>query len=223
MKLLAKYFPVLLLALLVFAALSATGIHRNQTVVHVLGDSIAMESIGWSKQARRILWSKYRIRTIARINAETTNFTIENLDTWLAAMKEKPDIIIWNNGLHDVVRQPMQHPDQDRILNTPPEAYERNLHTIARRLKPQAPIVVFLTTTPVINGTLNMWNEEIDRYNEIAHWVMKEENIPVIDLNGFCRTALDQDDFFDGVHWKRSAARRQARFIFEELEKTYLP
>ncbi len=68
--------------------------------------------------------------------------------------------------------------------------------------------IIFATTTPMnpngIVGTNPRTNDQIDKYNKIAVEVCKAYNVPVSDLNAFCR-GWDSDAYADYCHLTRES------------------
>lgn len=116
-------------------------------------------------------------------NCQFSLYTLASLPRWLAAF-EKPDVVHWNNGLHDVGHNPNRAPVQ-----MPIEVYAANLRFIGRQLRSTGARVVWATTTPVHPARPfrhDQWawrNSEIDAYNEVARKAMAEQQIPVDDLH----------------------------------------
>ena len=61
-------------------------------------------------------------------NSQFTLFTLASLGSWLTAFPE-PDVVHWNNGLHDIGHNPNRAPVQ-----MPLEVYSGNLRFIGRHL-----------------------------------------------------------------------------------------
>jgi lysophospholipase L1-like esterase len=174
--------------------------------VLVIGDSIARNPLeGWDGWSEHL--TGFAVQHIP-MNARHTSHTLENLGDWL----QPADIILWNNGIWDV---------KDSPNITPPDAYEANLRQIGGRLKDSGALVVWLTTTPVVDGVGDIHNADIDAYNEISKAVMAELGIPVIDLHAFSKSALWPDGLGDGLHWTREAAQRQGEFLAMELARIH--
>src|SRR5262245_47324344 len=64
---------------------------------------------------------------------------LKNLDGWLA---EKPKLVVFNSGLHDLRYKDGKHQVQ-------PEAYEKNLKEIVTKIRASGAKVIFATTTPI--------------------------------------------------------------------------
>jgi hypothetical protein len=116
-------------------------------------------------------------------NCQFALFTLSSLNRWLTELGD-PDIVHWNNGLHDCGHNPARYPQQ-----IPLEMYVRNLELILHQLRQWTPHIIWATTTPVhpqrpFRDDQWSWrNEEINRYNAAARDLMCRHNIPVNDLN----------------------------------------
>ncbi len=116
-------------------------------------------------------------------NCQYSLFTLSSLDRWIAALG-KPDIVHWNNGIHDSGHNPARSPVQ-----IPIDMYRANLGFILKRLTSLTPKVIWATTTPVhpnrpFRDTGWSWrNEEINQYNDAARELMKSNGVPINDLH----------------------------------------
>lgn len=116
-------------------------------------------------------------------NSQFTLYTLASLGTWLGLFPD-PDVVHWNNGLHDIGHNPNRAP-----MQMPLEVYAGNLRFIGRQLLATGARVVFASSTPVhpdrpFRDDQWSWrNEEIDAYNEAARAVMAELEIPVNELH----------------------------------------
>jgi dienelactone hydrolase len=108
---------------------------------------------------------------------------LAHLEEWV--IREKPDVVHFNCGLHDVQR------DRKRNQYAVPLAlYEQNLRKIVERLqKETGAALVFATTTPLPDNALAEPNfdrreEDVRRYNRAAVAVMRGAGVVVNDLHG---------------------------------------
>lgn len=168
------------------------------TRILVVGDSISnydggLETVGWSKFVRGA-----RVATIPT-NAGNSGHTLANVDDWL---HEKADVILWNNGLHD-------------LIQTPAYKYRANLEAIADKMLATGATVVWVSTTPTIGDD----RARFARYREIADGVMAEKGIATIDLGRYVAFHQFPHGLIDGVHWKLWAAEGQGAFITTELHR----
>lgn len=133
-------------------------------------------------------------------NCQFSLYTLSSLPRWLGQFQE-PDVVHWNNGIHDVGHNPNRAPVQ-----MPLEVYRGNVEFILRQLLAARARVVWATMTPVhpqrpFREDQWSWrNEEIDVYNAAAREVMAAHGIPVNDLHGL--VAADPDNLLseDQLH-----------------------
>lgn len=146
--------------------------------VLLLGDSIRMSYQGAVAEA---LVDEAEV-VGPQVNCQFTAFTLEHLDEWLEA-SGPPEIIHWNNGLHDAGHNPARTPEQ-----VPLETYLANLEKILDRLEATGARVIFATSTPcaadhpVREDTWWFRDDEIDLYNRKAIEVMRRRGVPINDL-----------------------------------------
>lgn len=124
-------------------------------------------------------------------NCQFSLYTLSALPRWLGQFQE-PDVVHWNNGIHDVGHNPNRAPVQ-----IPLEVYRGNVEFILRQLLAARARVVWATMTPVhperpFRGDQWSWrNEEIDAYNAAALEVMTAQGIAVNDLHGLVAAEVD--------------------------------
>ena len=93
-------------------------------------------------------------------------------------MLGKPDIVHWNNGIHDSGHNPARSP-----IQIPIDVYRTNLESILDRLTALTLNVIWATITPVhpdrpFRDTEWAWrNEEIDQYNEVARTLIESRGV----------------------------------------------
>ena len=116
-------------------------------------------------------------------NCQYSLFTLSSLDRWIGALGQ-PDIVHWNNGLHDCGHNPGRSPVQ-----IPVDMYRENLQLILPRLRVLTPNVLWATLTPIhpdrpFRDSQWSWrNEEIDRYNAAARELMEANEVPITELH----------------------------------------
>ncbi len=174
---------------------------RLPTVL-VLGDSI---SIGYTPPLASEL---SEVAVVVRpmtpdgkaINCAGTTRGVANIDDWLAAAGQ-PDVITFNFGLHDLKRESRDESGKSIASDSPadppqadPEAYRRNLTTIADKLIASGAKLFFVTTTPVPPGGVRPHRDLGDPllYNGIARQVVEPRGIEVIDL---CSLAAEHPEW----------------------------
>lgn len=147
--------------------------------VLLLGDSIRMS---YQPHVANLLSGKANVAGPAD-NCQYSLFTLSSLDRWVGALGE-PDIVHWNNGIHDCGHNPDRSPVQ-----IPIDMYQANLALILKRLRALTPKVIWATSTPVhperpLSDTAWSWrNEEIDQYNQVARELMEANGVPINDLH----------------------------------------
>lgn len=116
-------------------------------------------------------------------NCQYSLFTLSSLDRWIGELGQ-PDIVHWNNGLHDCGHNPARNPVQ-----IPVDMYRENLKFILNRLRGMTLNVLWATLTPVhpdrpFRKSQWSWrNEEIDRYNAAARELMEAHEVPITELH----------------------------------------
>lgn len=149
--------------------------------VLLLGDSIRMS---YQPHVTRLLEAgREAVVTGPEENCQYSGYTRESLPRWLDALGI-PDVVHWNNGLHDVGHNPQRAPVQ-----FPLDTYLDNLEGILATLRRTGARIVWATSTPVHPNRpfrTDAWswrNEEIDRYNAAAAEFMREQDVLLDDLH----------------------------------------
>jgi hypothetical protein len=133
-------------------------------------------------------------------NCQYSLYTLSSLEHWIGR-PGKPDIVHWNNGLHDVGHNSGRYPVQ-----IPMEMYVANLVFVLQQLKAMTPHVLWATTTPVQSDDpvqKSPWsfrNEEIVRYNKAALELMHTLAVPVNDLHAVISANRREHFSADKVH-----------------------
>lgn len=147
--------------------------------VLLLGDSIR---ISYQALVAEKLEGKAKVVGPAD-NCQYSLFTLSSLDRWIGELGQ-PDIVHWNNGLHDCGHNPARNPVQ-----IPVDMYRENLKFILNRLRGLTLNVLWATLTPVhpdrpFRESQWSWrNEEIDRYNAAARELMEVHEVPITELH----------------------------------------
>ena len=186
--------------------------------VLLLGDSIRM-SYQWPVANK--------LEGIAEVvgpedNCQFSTYTLSSLDRWINSLGV-PDVVHWNNGIHDSGHNPVRNPVQ-----IPLETYRRNLESILSRLKEMTPHVIWATTTPVHpdrpfrNDQWSWRNEEIDQYNGTARKLMEEHGVPINDLHSV--VAADPDVYLseDQLHLSSEGIEKCAEAVAKAITGYYL-
>jgi lysophospholipase L1-like esterase len=95
---------------------------------------------------------------------------------------------VWDQQYLDPATGKRAEPGKGRIRTTIGD-YEENLRRIVARLKQTKATLIWASTTPILEGTPPGYvgGDMVDRYNEVAAKVMKENDVIINDLNGECR------------------------------------
>lgn len=103
------------------------------------------------------------------------------------------DVIHFNHGVWDqMTLDPKTGKSVEPgkgIIRTSIEDYEKNLRSIVARLRQTKATLIWASTTPILVGTPPGYvgGEMVDKYNEVAAKIMKENGVIIDDLNAECR------------------------------------
>lgn len=152
-------------------------------------------------------------------NCQYSEYTLVSLDRWLDQLG-LPEIVHWNNGLHDVGHNPDRSPVQ-----YPLDEYISNLKAIIKKIRNTGAKIIWATTTPVHPGrpfTADSWswsNRDIDQYNSEALKLMKSEGIPVNELHSLVNSNIDEYLSDDLLHLSESGKKKCAEAVSEFIKK----
>jgi lysophospholipase L1-like esterase len=150
-----------------------------------------------------------------KANGGDTAKLLANLNEW--AIKEQPDVIHFNCGIHDTKRD-----QKSAKYNVPPEKYEANLREIVKRLRAETKAkVVFALSTPLIDErsrgywksrSYQLFNDSVTEYNGIAARVMKELDVPVNNLPAKLGDEKENARLHDsgGIHFTKEGSQKLA-------------
>ena len=103
------------------------------------------------------------------------------------------DVIHFNHGVWDLAAFDPKtgqraEPGKGGVARISIEDYEKNLRGIVARLKQTKATLIWASTTPILVGSSPGYagGEMVDRYNEVAAKVMKENGVIIDDLNAEC-------------------------------------
>lgn len=196
--------------------------------VLILGDSI---SIGYTPFVQQMLKGEaVVVRPMAANgkrpeNCAGTNNGVKHIDRWLKIDGGDWDVIHFNFGLHDLKRV---MPDTGKNSNDPkhprqaePDAYERQLREIAKKLKKTGATLVFCTTTPVPAGGVKPHRDVDDaqRYNAIGRKVAKEVGADVNDLWAVAQPRLKEIQQPVNVHFTRDGSKFLAEHVVKAVRR----
>lgn len=155
-------------------------------------------------------------------NGQFALYTLHSAHRWMEELGT-PDVVHWNNGIHDVGHNPGRAPVQ-----IPIDDYARNIGFIAQLLLDTGAKVIWATTTPVhpdrafLDSEWSWRNEEIDAYNAAALNVVEPLGLPVNDLHAL--VAADPDTLLcdDQLHLSEKGIARCAQAVAETV-RAHLP
>lgn len=181
-------------------ALSGGGVQAEENLprVLILGDQVYQQP---AADLNKELKGKAEIHYLRHEPGVVWNTTtaLELLDRYLG--EGKWDLIHVNCGLGDLIyrapgmksfRVMPRHAGGRRA--SAPEQYEKNLHTLAARLKATGAKIVWGSTTPIRHSSTNVFakGSEIE-YNAIAAKVMVRYGIPTNDMYTFVKDLIDMN------------------------------
>jgi len=141
-------------------------------------------------------------------NGQTAAHTLECLDRWIDELG-RPDLVHWNNGIHDSGYKPNRDP-----IQYPIEEYLANLAAILSKLQKLTSRIIWASSTPVHRDRPfreDGWswrNEEIVSYNSSATGLMVRNDIPINDLHRIVDSRMD--DYMRGDLLHLNEAGQQA-------------
>jgi len=175
----------------------------------LLGDSIRMS---YQPHVAKLLCGRADVVGPAD-NCQYSLYTLSSLDRWVGQLGA-PDVVHWNNGIHDCGHNPARSPVQ-----MPLEVYRDNVAFILKRLRAFTPHVTWATSTPVhpdrpFRDDQWSWrNEEIDEYNKAALALMQEHDVPVNDLHKLVWESRDEFLAADQLHLSEAGQRACASAV----------
>ena len=182
----------------------------------LIGDSIRMN---YDHYVRQALEGQVQVLTPDE-NARFAAYTYYSIGDWEHHLRFGEDVALihWNVGLHDVIRFHYEEP------MTPPEIYGYYLSRIIHRLRdvyPNAQQIFALTTPCREEKYVEPWfvrkNKDIDKINEAAVKVMRENGIPVNDLAAVVRQ-YDPDEIYDSAaHYNYTGAVILAKAVLDAV------
>lgn len=152
--------------------------------VLIIGDSI---SIGYTPEVVRLLDGK-AVVVHNPGNAGHTGMGLDNLEKWLGDTQW--DIIHFNWGLWDLAYRPNGSKTTGLDKATGAQTwtlaeYEQHLRLLVKRLRLTGARMVWATITPVPEGEPGRFPRDVDRYNEAALRVMRENRVAINDLYSY--------------------------------------
>jgi lysophospholipase L1-like esterase len=151
-------------------------------------------------------------------NCQFSLYTLSSLGRWLTELGP-PDVVHWNNGIHDCGHNPNRAPVQIPLAD-----YLANLRFILAALRAQTPRVVWATMTPQhprrpFRSDQWSWrSEEMVAYNAAARQLMEEQGVPVNDLHAVVHRRLDEFLAEDQLHLSDAGREACAAAVMATLE-----
>jgi len=183
--------------------------------VLLLGDSIRMS---YQPLVARLLEGKATVVGPSD-NCQYSLFTLSSLDRWIGELGQ-PDIVHWNNGIHDAGHNPQRYPVQ-----IPIDMYRANLELILNQLTAWTRNVMWASSTPVhpdrpfLDTTWSWRNEEIKRYNEVAQALMKARGVPINDLHALVWKHLPAFLCEDQLHLSEAGQEACAKAVADGVSR----
>lgn len=196
--------------------------------VLLLGDSI---SIGYTPYVQKMMQGEAVVLRPTRNGkraencAGTTN-GVKHIDRWLQIDGGRWDVIHFNFGLHDLKRvmpgtlSNSNNPEHPRQAE--PDVYERQLRTIARKLKATGAKLIFCTTTPVPSGGVKPHRdvEDPERYNAIGRRIAAEVGARVNDLWAVAQPRLNEIQRPVNVHFTPEGSKFLAEHVVRAIRES---
>ena len=181
----------------------------------IVGDSISM---GYTLDVRQMFKGKANVYRISGNGGDSTRF-LSNFEKYLGAGTDW-DLIHFNWGLHDLVRQ-----DSSKAYNSAfhprytEEEYARNLEKCVAILESTGAHLVWASTTPIPpNSAGRVTGDEVPR-NAAAAAIMKKHGIEIDDLYTLMKNGPDYHAGPGNVHFTGSGSYELAKQIARVIEK----
>ena len=165
--------------------------------VILVGDSIRM---GYDKAVKKTLEGKANVY-FPEENARFASNLLRFIQDYRSLVTEGDvDVLHWNAGLWDSLRILEEEP------HTPIDVYAYYIERICIRIKKVYPNakVIFATSTSVLSERMikefKRYNEDIEKYNEVAVEIVKKYGFEVNDLYSVSK-ALPEEAHSDGTHY----------------------
>jgi len=100
---------------------------------------------------------------------------------------------------------------------TDPGVYGAELARLVKQLKNMTKKLIFINTTPVSPRNIHNDNANIARFNAVAEKVMKEADVPVVDLYSAVMAALDRYICDDLIHLSEDGKELAAGLVSEAI------
>jgi lysophospholipase L1-like esterase len=158
--------------------------------ITLLGDSIRQQ---YAPRVKELLGDDFEVWYPAD-NCRFSKYTLRGLFDWRTQM-EGTDIVHWNNG----------HWDINDLFGTgkaftSEEEFVKNMLDILEILQKRYKVVIFATTTPVLNSNVYNKNSVLERYNDLIVPILKEKGVIINDLNSLLRGDKERYICSDTIH-----------------------
>lgn len=160
-----------------------------------------------------------------KANGGDSRRVLQGLQEW--AIRPQPDVVCFNCGIHDTKKF-----TASGSFQVGPQDYEKNLRQIVERIRGSTQAtVIFITTTPVLDAAAaaarrdrdyQLLHSSVQQYNGIALRVMRELDVPMIDLYDRFNSgdpALDTLLGNDGLHLTAAGQQLAAEMISAGVRK----
>jgi len=166
----------------------------------LIGDSIRM---GYDKSVKKTLEGRVNV-IFSDDNCRFASYLLRYFHENLKDIKgEDIDVVHWNTGLWDSLRLFEEEP------HTPIDIYAYYIERICLRIKKICPNarVIFATSTRVLSEKMDRnfkrYNEDIEKYNEVAVNIVKKYGFKVNDLYALSKM-LPDEAHSDATHYYTS-------------------
>ena len=181
--------------------------------VVLLGDSIRL--IGYGLKVPALLDSEFAVWQ-PEDNGRYSVYTLHAIMHYWLKELDGADVIHWNNGIWDV------QIGVDGKPLIPLEDYVAVTLRIADILKERCRVLIFASTTPVLDGRPDIRNADIEKYNAAVIPALRQKGVRINDLHAVVSENIDQflreDDFTHLTEAGISAcAERTAAIIRENV------
>jgi dienelactone hydrolase/lysophospholipase L1-like esterase len=179
--------------------------------VVLVGDSIRL---GYAPRVAARLEGKAVVVSPPENGGDSAN-VLAHLDEWV--LREKPDVVHFNSGLHDLKRA-----KKDAGYQIELDRYAEDLRRIVSRIREGTDAaLVFADTTPILDdrqarrgADFDRTEADVRRYNAAAAAVMGELNVPVHDLHWVVEQGGPEAMLGpDGTHYTDSGSDRLAEAV----------
>jgi len=179
--------------------------------VVLVGDSIRL---GYAPKVAERLAGKAVVISPEANGGDSAN-VLAHLDEWV--IRQKPDVVHWNCGLHDLKRA-----KADGRYQVAVEQYEANLRKIVARVRDETrAALVFANTTPILDerhakrkADFDRLEADVRRYNAAAGAVLRAEGIPIDDLHWVVEQGGPENMLGpDGTHYTPAGSDRLAEAV----------